>query len=105
MRNPQAESSARAVLPEEIRVKDAWGKGKKIERKKKKEGEKKERKNKENSLFLKRGLHCVWFKKPLKVIGFRARLRKARIQWAKEDLFLYYLTFIALLKQASLVSL
>lgn len=45
----QAESSARAVLPEEIRVKDAWGKGKKIERKKKKE-EGKKRKKKQRKL-------------------------------------------------------
>ena len=82
--------TAGAVLPGEIRDIDIRGQKKK---------------HKQNPLFLRRGLHWVWFKKSLKAAGFRARLERNKDTVGKGRFIVVFSYFYCLTKQASLVSL
>lgn len=65
--------------------------------KKKKQKEKKEKKKpKENSLFLNRRLQYAWFKKPLKVVGFRAKLKRSKDTAGKGRFILVFYYFYCL---------
>lgn len=79
--------------------------GSKIQEERKEKKRRKKRKKKKNQRKLLFSQERIALSLVQEALEPRARLKKkARIEWAKEDLFLYSLTFIVLLKEALLVS-